>query len=130
MRAVAADGVTVDDEGMRQQLGAGAVLVGTFRAVQPMANERAVAVLQTRLAFATLHAAVLAPIADRSAMPRRLIAGLGGLGPAQFVQPVVVDAEVVGDLVHDGDLHFLDDLRVVVADVQQRVAVDRDGVRQ
>ena len=99
--------------------------------------------------------AVLAPIADRSAMPRRLVDGLGliarfapsplrgwevppplpvpgrivaGLSPAQFVQPVVVDAEVVGDLVHDGDLHFLDHLLVVVADVQQGVAVDRDGV--
>jgi hypothetical protein len=43
--------------------------------VQPVANERAVAVLETRLAFATFHAAVLAPIADRSAMPRRLVAG-------------------------------------------------------
>ena len=75
VRAVAADGVTVDDERVRQQLGAGAVLVGAFGAVQPMANERAVAVLETRLAFATFHAAVLAPIADRSAMPRRLVAG-------------------------------------------------------
>ena len=32
------------------------------------------------------------------------------LAVAQFVQPVVVDAEVVGDLVHDGDPHLLDHL--------------------
>lgn len=83
MRAVAADGGTVDDEDMRQQLGAGALLVGAFRSVQPVANERAMAVLQTRLAFATAgdtHAIFLAPIADRSAMPRPGSALLSGHG--------------------------------------------------
>ena len=126
MRAVAADGVTVHDERVRQQLRAGAVLVCALRTAQPVANDRAVAVFQAGLAFPTFHAPFIAPEADNFALPRRTVTGLG---PAQFVQPIVVDTEVVGDLVHHGDLHFFDDLLVVIADVQQRVAVDGDGVR-
>ena len=51
-------------------------------------------------------------------------------GPAQFFQPVVVDAEMVGDFVDHRDRDLLDDLVVGFADIQQRLAVDRDGVRQ
>src|ERR1700720_4055172 len=46
------------------------------------------------------------------------------------MQPVVVDTEVVGDLVNHGDPDLVDDLVFAVADVQQRVAIDRDGVGQ
>jgi len=126
--AVAADGVAVDNEHVRQQLRAGAVRVGAFRPVQPMLDERAVAVLQALPAVAAAatvlaHGLFVAPRADTVTVPRPS-------GPAEFVQPHVVDAEVVGDLVDHGDLHFLDDVLLVVAEVQQRVPVDRDGVRQ
>ena len=50
--------------------------------------------------------------------------------PAELVQSVVVDTEVVGDLVDDGDGDLVDDLRLGVAHLQQGVAVERDGVRQ
>src|SRR5215218_8252884 len=52
------------------------------------------------------------------------------LPPPEFVQTVVVDAEVVRDLVDDRDGDLVDDLRFGVAEVQQRSAVDRDGVRK
>ncbi len=44
--------------------------------------------------------------------------GRVSLAPAQLVQPVVIDAEVVRDLVHDSDTHFVDDIGVRVADAQ------------
>ena len=43
-----------------------------------------------------------------------------GSVPAQLVQPLVVDAEVVGDLVHDGDGDLLDHVLAAVADGQRR----------
>jgi hypothetical protein len=46
------------------------------------------------------------------------------------VQPVVVDAEVVGDFVDHRDPDLIDDLVVGAAHLQKRVPVDRDGVRQ
>ncbi len=46
------------------------------------------------------------------------------------MQAIVVDAEVVSDLVHDGDVDLFDDVLVCVADAQRRVAVDRDAIRQ
>src|SRR5688572_14758383 len=51
-------------------------------------------------------------------------------GPAEFVQAVVVDAEVVRDLVDDGDQHLLDDVVLRLADVADGLAVDHDPVRQ
>src|SRR3712207_3661088 len=50
--------------------------------------------------------------------------------PAELVQPVVVDAEVVRDLVDDGDRDLLDDLLGGRADVTDRLAVDHDPVGQ
>ena len=50
--------------------------------------------------------------------------------PAELVQPVVVDAEVVRDLVHHGDGDLLDDLLRGLADRERRVAEDRDPVGQ
>src|SRR5215218_10317712 len=52
------------------------------------------------------------------------------LSPAELVQPVVVDAEVVRDLVDDGDRHLLDHLVLGLADVADGLAVDHDPVGQ
>src|SRR4051812_10444491 len=54
--------------------------------------------------------------------------GMHGSAPAELVQARVVDAEVVGDLVHDGHLHLLDDLVQGVADGEGRPHEDRDAV--
>ena len=43
--AAAADGIAVDDERVRQQLGTDAVRLSAFRATQPMANDGAVAMI-------------------------------------------------------------------------------------
>src|SRR6185312_14485092 len=45
-------------------------------------------------------------------------------------QPGVVDAEVVGDLVHDGDRDLLDHVVLGLADRQDRLPVEGDPVRQ
>src|SRR5689334_22810035 len=50
--------------------------------------------------------------------------------PAQLVEAGVVDAEVVRDLVDDGDRDLLDDVGLGLADVADRLAVDHDPVRQ
>lgn len=50
--------------------------------------------------------------------------------PAELVQPGLGDAEVVRDLVHHGDRNLVDHLVLVGADVQQRVPVHGDPVRQ
>src|SRR5688572_10004634 len=52
----------------------------------------------------------------------------GGSPPAEIVQAVVVDPEVVGDLVHDGDLDLLDQLLLGRADLAQGQPVDLDPV--
>ena len=52
------------------------------------------------------------------------------LVPAQLVQAVVVDAEVVCDLVDDGDRHLVDDLLPALAVPQRRTAVHEDPIRQ
>jgi hypothetical protein len=46
------------------------------------------------------------------------------------VQLVVIDAEVVRDLVDDGDLDLLDELLLGLAHVEQGQAEDEDPVRQ
>src|SRR6266536_4398958 len=61
---------------------------------------------------------------EQNSMIRRHIA----LVPAQLVQPGVVDAEVVGDLVYHGHADLLDDVLLGVADGQDRVPVDDDPV--
>ena len=55
----------------------------------------------------------LVTVGPRCCSARRLRArhlAQRGSGVAELVQLVVVDAEVVRDLVHDRDLHLLDDL--------------------
>ncbi|GAB3950112.1 hypothetical protein GCM10027614_50020 [Micromonospora vulcania] len=56
---------------------------------------------------------------------------IGGLSaPAQRVQSFVVDAEMMGDLVHHGHRHLVDDVLVAVTDAQDRPTVDEDPVGQ
>ena len=50
--------------------------------------------------------------------------------PAEFVQTIVVDAEMMSDLVDHRDRHLVDDFSFAVTHLQQRFAVDGDGVRQ
>ena len=49
-------------------------------------------------------------------------------GPAELVQPGVVDAEVVGDLVHDGNGDLTHHLGLAAAAGDDRLAVDGDAV--
>ena len=44
------------------------------------------------------------------------------------MKSIVVDTEVMGDLVHDGDADLLDQLGLVAADVAQRQPVQRDDI--
>src|SRR5579859_6643467 len=53
-----------------------------------------------------------------------------GVLPAEFGQPVVVDAEMVGDLVHDRSADLVGDLLLGAADRTDRLAVDGDPVGQ
>ena len=57
-------------------------------------------------------------------------AGLLASAVAELVEPVVVDPEVVGDLVHHRDPHLPDQLLRRRAHREQRPAEDRDPVRQ
>ncbi len=49
---------------------------------------------------------------------------------AEFAEPVVVDAEMVGDLVDDGTADLAGDLLLGAADRADRLAVDGDAVGQ
>src|SRR4051812_17806322 len=60
----------------------------------------------------------------------RYIAIKRGSAPAELVQPLLRDAEVVRDLVDDGDRDLLDDVVRGLTDVADRLAVDHDPVRQ
>ena len=61
---------------------------------------------------------------------RRRRAADAGSAPAELVQPLVVDAEVVGDLVDDRGRDLLHHVVLGVAHAQGRVAVDGDAVGQ
>src|SRR6476469_3652848 len=52
------------------------------------------------------------------------------LSPAELVQPSVINTEVVGNLMNDRDRDLLDHVLLVVADVEDRLAIDGDPVRQ
>ncbi|MNR59048.1 hypothetical protein D3C85_1802090 [compost metagenome] len=52
------------------------------------------------------------------------------LAPAEFVQTVVVDPEVVRDLVDHCDGYFIDHFFARAADVQDGLPEDGDPVRQ
>lgn len=53
----------------------------------------------------------------------------GSSAPAQFVQPMLGDAEVMSDFVHDGDRYFVHQFLFVAADIEQGVPVYRDAIR-
>ncbi len=53
-----------------------------------------------------------------------------GLAPAEFVETLVVDAEVVGDLVHNSGNDFVHHFFVSIADRTDRPPVDEDAIRQ
>ncbi len=110
-------------------VGDDACVLGAFGAKESMMDERAVAVLQAQTAGAALigHMPFLAPAGDEIGLPRGIVGTASA--PAEFVQSIVVDAEVVRDLVDHCDGHFVDDLLLAVTEVQQRLAVDGDGVR-
>ena len=107
----------------------GAGVVGAFRAVPDMVDHGAVAMLQTGCALPALdgHSPLIALRADKTWLPRLLPRDLA---PTQFVQPLVIDPEMVRDLVDHRDRHLVDHVGLAVAEIQQSLAVDRDGVRQ
>jgi hypothetical protein len=89
-----------------------------------MGYDGAVAVFQTVAAPLTVitHAQFITPDAGELPAARS--------GPAEFVQSLVVDAEVVRDLVDHRYHDLVDDLVGGLADVQKGVAIDRDRVWQ
>src|SRR5690606_32957012 len=56
--------------------------------------------------------------------------GVGASVPAELVEALVVDAEVVRDLVDDRHRDLVDDLLTRVADRERGLAEDRDAVGQ
>jgi hypothetical protein len=134
----------------------GARVVGAFRAVPDVVDEGAVAMLQTGCALPALdgHSPLIALRTDKAWLPRlaqlfvfaqaahpsclssrkRLIPAVclraSGSSPPKFVEPLVIDPEMVRNLVDHRDRHLVDHIRLAVAEIQQGPAVDRDGVRQ
>ena len=79
----------------------------------------------TRLTYSYFIIERSRPLPDAAALAARS-AGL----PAEFVEPVVIDAEEVADLVDDGPADLVGDLIDGVAQRADRPAVDGDAVRQ
>jgi hypothetical protein len=46
-------------------------------------------------------------------LQKRVLASAGGASPAEFAEPVVVNAKMVGDLMDDGTAELADDLLLV-----------------
>jgi hypothetical protein len=97
-------------------------------------NNGAVAVFEPRQALAALRTHGGQFLARTDAKCTKFAACRGSfrliaqLAPAEFVQPLVVDPEVVGDFVDHRDRNLVDHLVLVLAHVEQRLAVDGDGV--
>ena len=70
--AVASDGVAVDHQGVQHQFRAGAAVFGALRTVQPVANQRSVAMCHSGMALAAAfaHCSFLALQTDRASLPR------------------------------------------------------------
>jgi hypothetical protein len=85
--------------------GGDAVVLGALRPVPGVVDDSTVAVLQTgpTLPAADAHAPFIALVRDKPWVPR-------GSSPTQFVQPVVVDPEMVGDFMDHRHRHLVDDL--------------------
>ncbi|MDT5210803.1 MAG: hypothetical protein QOF67_3218 [Mycobacterium sp.] len=95
-------------------LGGDAAVLGAFGPMPGVVNDGAMTVLEPRntLAAFTAHGSFIAR-ADAKAPISAACRGtlrLAQLAPTQFVQAVVVDAEVVGDFVDHRDRDLVDDL--------------------
>jgi hypothetical protein len=110
-----------------RDLGHDAVGVGALRPQQSVMDDGAVAVVESPStpAAVLLHGPLIAPSRDNPVLPRGMEAGSR---PAEFVQTVVVDAEVVGDLVDHRDRDLFDHLLLRLTDVQKGLAVNGDRV--
>jgi hypothetical protein len=112
-------------------LGRDAAVFGALHPLQGVVDDGAVAVVEpgsTPPAVA-VHGPFIAPSVDNPGLPRCAYRSAScSLSPAEFVQAVVVDAEVVGDLVDDGDGDLVDDLVLRLADIKQGIAINRDRV--
>ena len=96
-------------------------VLGALRVPQSVVDDGAVAMLHVSPTPPALaHGPLIAPSRADPRLPR--------LCPAQFVQALVVDAEMMADLVNDRDGHLVDHVILGVTDVEKRLAVDRDGV--
>ena len=95
------------------RFGGDAVVLGAFRPIPGVMNDGAMAMLEPRQTLAALrtHGPLIAPRGDEAWLPR-------GLSPAEFVQPLVIDPEVVCDLVDHRDRHLVDDFLLVLADIE------------
>ena len=86
-------------------------LSSAFRSIAGVVDHRAMAVLQPGPTIPALdaHGPFIALSGDKAWLPRSR--------PAEFVQPIVVDAEVVRDFVDHRDRHLLDDLVLGLAEL-------------
>jgi hypothetical protein len=103
-------------------------------------HDGAVTVFEAVAALATHtgHSPFLALWSDEFRLPRWVLmlgpfpgslrSALARSRPSELVQPFVVDPEVVRNLVDHGHGHLVDHVALRLADVEQRAAVDRDGV--
>src|SRR3954447_16283082 len=97
LSAGAADRFAIDRERVHD-VGHDAPALRALRPLHPVMDDSSVAVVESGSTPPTVavHGPFIAPTADNSRMPR---SGGRWLSPAEFVQAVVMDAEVVGDLV-------------------------------
>ena len=54
---------------------------------------------------------------------------VAALAPPEFVQAVVVDPMEMSDLMHQGDMDFISELRAVLAESKEVLAIEDDPVR-
>ena len=107
-----------------------AVDVGAFQPLQRVVDDGAVTVVEFPSTPATvlLHGPLIAPPRDNPRLPRPVHSQALSLSPAEFVQAVVVDTEMVRDLVDDRDRDLVDDLVLCLTDVQKGLPINGDRV--
>ena len=115
--AAAADRLTIDVECVRDAFGAITAVLGALRPPPRVVDERVVAVLQASTARPAIgtHGPFIAPADDKALLPRGRRACSS---PAQLVQPLVINAEVVCDLVNYGNRDLIDDFFLGVTRLQ------------
>lgn len=65
---------------------------------------------------------------ERLVVPRDVTRVVEQLRPPQFVQALIINAEMVGDLVNDGHPHLVRDFFGVLAHCERRIAEDEDPI--